>query len=119
MTQAQQTGITGRHNSLTARADLAGTWVDYMNNLHSHQRTGTYAHAPFHPIKFWTVGNEPDQLLNPDTGKPFTVAAYTQAFIHFSLVMHQFDPTIHVFAPELPHFYAPANRQTHPLLQLS
>ena len=91
--------------SLTARADLAGRWVDYMNNLHSQQRTGAYAHAPFHPIKFWTVGNEPDQLLNPDTGKPFTVAAYTQAFIQFSLIMHQADPTIQVFGPELSQFY--------------
>jgi len=105
MIQAQLTGITGRHTSLTARADLAGSWVDYMNNLHSHQRTGTYTHAPLHPIKFWTVGNEPDQLLNPDTGKPFTVAAYTQAFLQFSLVMHQFDPTIQVFGPELSQFY--------------
>src|SRR5260370_1728892 len=105
MIQAQLTGITGRHPSLTGRADLAGSWVDYMNNPRSYLRKGKYAHAPFHPIKFWTVGNEPDQLLNPDTGKPFTVAAYTQAFIQFSLIMHQFDPTIQVFGPELSQFY--------------
>src|SRR5260370_31405213 len=100
MIQAQLTGITGSHTSLTDRADLAGSWVDYMNNLHSHQRTGTYAPAPFPPIKFWTVGNEPDQLLNPDTGKPFTSAPYTQAFIHFSLLMLQFHPPSHAFLPE-------------------
>ena len=109
MIQARLSGPIGNVSlnlaSLTARADLAGSWVDYMYNLQSHQRTGTYAHAPFHPIKFWTVGNEPDQLLNPDTGKPFTVAAYTQAFIQFSLIMHQFDSTIQVFGPELSQFY--------------
>jgi len=109
MVQARLSGPIGNVPlnlaSLTARADLAGSWVDYMNNLHSNQRTGTYAYAPFHPIKFWTVGNEPDQLLNPDTGKPFTVAAYTNAFIQFSLIMHQIDPTIQVFGPELSQFY--------------
>src|SRR5260370_14339917 len=42
MIHAQLTGITGRHTSLTARADLARSCVDYMNNLHHHQRTGTY-----------------------------------------------------------------------------
>ena len=91
--------------SLTARADLAGSWVDYMNNVHSNQRTGKYAYAPYHPIKFWTVGNEPDQLMNPDTGKPFTVAAYAQAFIQFSIAMHQNDPAIMIFGPEISQFY--------------
>jgi hypothetical protein len=105
MIQAQLTGITGRHTSLIDRANLAGRWVDYMNNPRSYLRKGKYAHAPFHSITFWTVGNEPDQLLNPDTGKPFTVAAYTQAFIQFSLAMHQNDPAIQVFGLELSQFY--------------
>ena len=109
MIQARLSGPIGNgpNNlaSLTARADLAGRWVDYMNNPHSNQRTGNYAHAPFHPIKFWTVGNEPDQLLNPDTRKPFTVTEYTNAFIQFSLIMHQFDPVIQVFGPEISQFY--------------
>lgn len=91
--------------SLADRANLAGRWVDYMNNPHSEQRIGNYANAPFHPIKFWTVGNEPDLLVNPDTGKPFTAAAYANAFIQFSLTMHQADPTIQVFGPEISQFY--------------
>ncbi len=109
MIQARLSGPIGNgpNNlaSLTNRADLAGRWVDYMNNPSSDQRTGKYAHAPFHPIKFWTVGNEPDQLINPDTRKPFTVADYTSAFIQFSLIMHQIDPTIQVFGPEISQFY--------------
>ena len=105
MIQAQLTGLPGRQTSLTARAELAGHWVDYMNNPRSYLRKGIYAHAPLHPITLWTVGNEPDQLLNPDTGKPFTVAAYTQAFLQFSLAMHQNDPAIQVFGPELSQFY--------------
>jgi hypothetical protein len=109
MIQARLSGPVGNapYNLVTLadRAELAGRWVDYMNNPHSEQRTGNYAHAPFHPIKFWTVGNEPDLLVDPDTGKPFTVAAYANAFIQFSLVMHQVDPTIQVFGPEISQFY--------------
>src|SRR5258708_17329891 len=74
MIQAQLTGLPGRQTSLTARAELAGHWGGSMNNPRSYLRKGNYAHAPLHPITLWTVGNEPDQLLNPDTGKPFTVA---------------------------------------------
>jgi len=51
------------------------------------------------------VGNEPDRLRNPDTGKPFTVAEYTNDFIQFSLQMHQNNPTIQVFGPEISQFY--------------
>ena len=91
--------------SLTNRANQAADWVDYMNNPQSSLRTGKYAHAPFHPIKFWTVGNEPDQLNNPDTGRPFTVAEYINDFIQFSKLMHQNDPTIQVFGPEISQFY--------------
>ncbi len=91
--------------SLLDRATQAGRWVDYMNNPHSNQRTGQYAHAPYHPIKFWTVGNEPNGLINPDTGQLFTVADYTNTFIQYSLIMHQIDPTIQVFGPETSQFY--------------
>jgi serine/threonine protein kinase/glycosyltransferase involved in cell wall biosynthesis len=91
--------------SLQDQANLAGQWVDYMNNPHSRLRTGIYGHAPFHPVKFWTVGNEPDLLLNPATGKRFTVKEYTNAFIQFSLIMHQNNPAIQVFGPEISQFY--------------
>ena len=102
--------IDGKFTNLTditARANLAGRWVDYMNNPHSAQRIGKYAHASFHSIKFWTVGNEPDLLINPDTKKPFTVAEYIKAFIQYSLAMHQSDPTIQVFGPEISQFNGP------------
>ncbi len=116
MIQARLSGPIGNspYNlaSLMDRANLAGRWVDYMNNPHSDQRTGNYAHAPFHPIKFWTVGNEPDLLINPDTGKPFTVAEYTHAFIQFSLIMHQINPTIQVFGPEISQFNGVGNGPT-------
>ncbi len=91
--------------SLLGRANLAGRWVDYMDNLKSPWRTGKYANSPFHFIKFWTVGNEPNRLINPDTGKPFTVAEYINDFIQFSIQMHQNKPTIQVFGPELSQFY--------------
>ncbi len=93
----------GQDNSLAARANRAALLVDYMNNPHSTQRTGN--NAPFTPIKFWTVGNEPDRLTNPDTGKTYTVAEYVQAFIQYSLAMHEKNPTIKVFGPEISQFY--------------
>jgi hypothetical protein len=104
MIQAQLTGITGSQTSLTDRASLAGRWVDYMNNPRSYLRKGKYAHAPFHPIKFWTVGSEPDVLVNPGTGQPFTVGEYVQAFIQFSIAMHQNDPAIMIFGPDISQF---------------
>ncbi len=109
MIQASLSRPTGNNAhsvaSLLDRANLAGRWVDYMDNLKSPWRTGKYAHSPFHFIKFWTVGNEPDRLLNPDTGKPFTVAEYIKDFIQFSIQMHQNKPTIQVFGPEISQFY--------------
>ncbi|MBV9691144.1 MAG: hypothetical protein JO202_15710 [Ktedonobacteraceae bacterium] len=95
------------NTDLNVRANLAGRWVDYMNNPHSDQRKALHAHDPFHPVKLWTVGNEPDQptLINPLTNQPYTVADYVTAFIQFSKAMHQNDPTIKVFGPELSSFY--------------
>jgi len=108
MVQARLSGTSGHSGqyvaSLENRINQAGNWVDYMNNPHSSFRTGKYAHAPFHPIKFWAVGNEPDRLINPDTGKLFTVAEYVNDFILFSTTMHQNNPTIQVFGPELSQF---------------
>jgi hypothetical protein len=83
---------------LPTRATRAALLVEYMNNPHSIQRSAT---APYHPIKYWSVGNEPDLLTNPDTGEPYTVAEYTRAFIAYSLAMHARDPSIQVFGPEI------------------
>jgi len=84
---------------LQTRATRAALLVDYMNNSKSIQRTD--AQAAFHPITYWTVGNEPDLLINPDTHKIYTVKEYTQAFITYSLAMHQKDPRIKIFGPEV------------------
>ena len=90
-------------DTVATAANYAGSIVDYMNNKRSAQRTN--AKAPYHPVKFWTVGNEPDLTINPATGKVFTVQDYTQLFIQYSLKMHQNDPTIQVFGPEISQFY--------------
>jgi hypothetical protein len=89
---------------LTTRATRAALLVEYMNNPQSIQRS---AGTPYHSIKYWSVGNEPDLLTNPDTGEKYTVAQYTQAFITYSLAMHTKDPSIKVFGPELSQ-YSPA-----------
>jgi hypothetical protein len=89
---------------VNSRANLAGSWVSYMNNPKSYLRTGAHKNDPYHPVKFWTVGNEPDQQIDPVTGKKYTVADYVNAFIQFSKTMHANDPTIKVFGPELSDF---------------
>ena len=110
MLQAHISGpIKGQPTSLvagdiTSGAQLAGSWVDYMNNPKSIQRNGN-KNIPYHPVKFWTVGNEPDLLTNHATGQAFTVDQYVQIFIAYSKAMHQNDPTIQVFGPELSQFF--------------
>jgi hypothetical protein len=122
MIQARLSGPIGDKTSnlatLTGRANLAGSWVDYMNNPRSSLRAGKYAGAPFHFIKFWTVGNEPDRQMNPDTGKPFTVEEYINDFIQFSIAMHQNSPTIMIFGPEISQFYGVGMGPTDPNGQL-
>ncbi|GHO72706.1 hypothetical protein KSD_04770 [Ktedonobacter sp. SOSP1-85] len=92
-----------QQDTLATRASRAGLLVDYMNNPKSIQRAS--ATTPYHPVKYWTVGNEPDRLKNPDTGATFTAIEYAQAFIQYSIAMHQNDPTIKVFGPEISQFY--------------
>jgi hypothetical protein len=105
MMQVQLTGPGAEPGNMPTRASQAGLVVDYMNNQHSRQRTGKYTHATFHPVALWTVGNEPDLLINPDTGQKYTADEYANAFIQFSLAMHQSDPSIKVFGPEISQFY--------------
>ena len=113
--------------SLADRANLAGAMVDYMNNPHSSHRSASLVighnvnynckSGPFHAVNLWSVGNEPDRLINTDTGKPYTVEQYLEAFIPYSIAMHQNDPTIKVFGPEISEYLGPdagpydANRQ--------
>ncbi|MEO8971610.1 MAG: hypothetical protein ABI406_08440 [Ktedonobacteraceae bacterium] len=111
MMQARLSGpIQGSFPELTSlaqRANIAGNWVDFMNNPHSYLRVGAYAHVAFHPVKFWTVGDAPDTQINPATGKHYTVAQYVQDFIQYSTIMHEHDPTILVFGPDISVFNGP------------
>ncbi len=109
-----QTHISGPINgqpqgmtSIDAGANLAASWVNYMNDKKSFMRIGAYAHDPFHPVQLWTVGNEPDRLTEPYVSPKsvYTVNDYVQTFIQYSKLMHQNDPTIKVFGPELSQFY--------------
>lgn len=92
---------------IASRTATAGRWVDFLNNSRSSQRTGKYAHAPYHAVKYWTVGDEPDTLIDPATGKKYLVRDYVNDFIQFSTVMHRMDPTIKVFGPDISEFYGP------------
>jgi hypothetical protein len=111
MVQVRVSGPTGggfnELTALTSRIEVATRWVDFMNNPQSDQRIAHYAHAPFHRVKYWTVGDEPDKLINPVTNQPYLVKDYVNDFIQFSIAMHRTDPTIKVFGPELSEFYGP------------
>lgn len=93
---------SGLKNCLAQRANLAGRWVDFMSNPKSDLRKGF---PNVHPIKFWSVGNEPDRLIDPATGQLYTVRDYVKDFIAYSIAMHQNNPAIEVFGPELSQFY--------------
>ncbi len=97
---------TGHPATLPERAILAGHWVDFMSNPHSpFRKQNGFANVQIHPIKFWSVGNEPDKLMDPDQpGKRLTVAAYVNDFIQYSIAMHENNPTIQVFGPEISQF---------------
>ena len=94
-----------KNSTVYDRALLAGHWVDFMSNPKSSFRQGKYAHTQIHPVMFWSVGNEPDQLINPATNQKYTVADYVNTFIQFSIQMHQNNPSIQVFGPEISQFY--------------
>jgi Glycosyl hydrolases family 39 len=98
---------SGKPASLPDRAKLAGNWVDFMSNPNSFFRKKYgFANVQIHPVEFWSVGNEPDKLMDPDQpGKPLTVAAYVNDFIQYSIAMHENNPTIKVFGPEISQFY--------------
>jgi hypothetical protein len=99
-------GAPDVQTELDYRANEAGRLVDFMNNPQSPMRTSNGRPVkPEQAAKLWVIGNEPDRLQNPVTGKQFTVAEYAQAFIQFSLKMHQNDPTIKVFGPEISQYY--------------
>ncbi len=97
---------SGLKNCLEQRANLAGSWVDFMSNPNSKPRKDfSKVPVPIHPIKFWSVGNEPDRLIDPATGQTYTVKDYVEDFIAYSIAMHQNNPAIEVFGPELSQFY--------------
>jgi hypothetical protein len=96
------------HTDLDFRANEAGRLVDFMNNPGSKMRNGR-TNNPKQPTKLWAVGNEPDLMKNPVTKKVFTVQEYAQAFIQYSNYMHQNDPTIRVFGPEISQYYGVGN----------
>ena len=100
-----------KNSTVQDRAALAGHWVDFMSNPTSTFRkdflstSHLAANTQIHPVALWSVGNEPDQLINPETNQKYTVAEYVNTFIAFSMQMHQNNPAIKVFGPEISQFY--------------
>lgn len=69
-------------------AQLAVQWVQSMKS-----------------VQYWSIGNEPDITVNPNTQKPYTADEYADQFIQISTKMHQANPSIKVFGPELSSYF--------------
>jgi hypothetical protein len=79
----------------------AAALVSYCNNPHSSIRK-RYPNAPFVPVHYWVIGNEPDLI-----GSSYTVADYVRNFIAFASAMKAVDPTIQIFGPEISQYNGP------------
>jgi hypothetical protein len=91
-------------NTVQDGANMAGNWVNFMNAKNGYMRQGALTNLAFHPVNLWTVGNEPDLLINPATKQKYTVDQYVSTFIQYSTTMHQNDQAIKVFGPEISDF---------------
>ncbi len=79
----------------------AAALVSYTNNPHDPNRK-TFPDAPFVPVRYWAIGNEPDLR-----GPSYTVSDYVRDFISFATVMKTADPSIQIFGPEISQYTGP------------
>jgi len=100
---AQQTHTTPlmqvRLSGGTARQ--AAALVSYCNNPHDPARQ-QHPGAPFVPVHYWVIGNEPDLI-----GSSYTVADYVRDYIAFATAMKAVDPAIQIFGPEISQYNGP------------
>lgn len=82
--------------------EQAAALVRFCNAL-VKSATATGVAAPRGPVRYWSIGNEPD-LRGPN----YTVADYVHDFIAFAAAMKAADPTIQILGPELSQYNGPA-----------
>lgn len=82
--------------------DQAAALVKFCNDPHDPNRKHV-PDAPFLPVRYWAIGNEPD--LRPG----YTVAQYVHDFIASATVMKTADPSIKIFGPEISQYTGPAS----------
>jgi hypothetical protein len=80
----------------------AAALVSYCNNPHNPIRQQLYPHAPFVPVHYWVIGNEPDLI-----GSGYTVASYVKDFIAIATAMKSVDPVIQILGPEVSQYNGP------------
>jgi Glycoside hydrolase family 44 len=83
--------------------EQAAALVKYCNDLRDPERKN-YPDAPFLPVHYWAIGNEPDLR-----GPTYTVANYVRDFISFATVMKTVDPSIKIFGPEISQYTGPTS----------
>lgn len=83
--------------------EQAAALVRYCNNLQDPNRKN-FPGAPYVPVHYWAIGNEPD-LRGPN----YTVADYVHDFIAFATVMKTADPSIKIVGPEISQYTGPTS----------
>jgi Glycoside hydrolase family 44 len=103
LTLAQQTHATPLMQVRLAGSTpaQAAALVRYCNNRQNSLRH-QYPNAPFVPVHYWVLGNEPDLR-----GPGYTVADYVRDFIAFAVAMKVADPSIQIFGPEISQYNGP------------
>jgi hypothetical protein len=81
----------------------AAALVKYCNDRQDPDRK-SFPDAPFVPVHYWAIGNEPD-LRGPN----YSVASYVQDFISFATVMKTADPSIKILGPEISQYTGPTS----------
>jgi Glycoside hydrolase family 44 len=86
--------------------EQAAALVKYCNDLQDLQRKN-FPDAPFVPVHYWAIGNEPDLR-----GPKYTVADYVHDFTAFATVMKTVDPSIKILGPEISQYTGPMSAPT-------
>lgn len=82
--------------------EAAAALVHYTNNPHDPVRQQRYPNAPFLPVHYWVIGNEPDLF-----GGGYGVNQYVSDFIAFARAMKTADPAIQILGPEISQYNGP------------
>lgn len=72
--------------------------VDYLNNPENEDRISR--NAPFKPVKYWMIGNEPSGYETWGDHDVYTASDYARDFIAYAEALKTADPSVQVIGTE-------------------